>query len=230
MLTYSGGITVQYPSEGETGWAATFLEEFIKKVSDHDHTGSGDGVQLSTDAFGANAITDAKIRLTNNSSLRARNAANSADVNILKVDTNNALVIQGALANDTYLTFKNNAGTGTVNWAKCTAADKIQLANVDILLGGNITMGSVSADFARIYAKNITAGGTALGLEAPAGNGINFNVNNGDNALNIDSDSILDFVASMSNSALDPTSDAPADWVEIKIGGTTRFLPAYAAS
>lgn len=41
---------------------------------------------------------------------------------------------------------------------------------------------------------------------------------------------IVDFRGTMNNSALDPTSDAPSDWVEIKIGGTTYYLPAYAAS
>lgn len=40
----------------------------------------------------------------------------------------------------------------------------------------------------------------------------------------------LDFTLTMANSAKDPTTDAPADWVEVKIGGTTYYIPAYAAS
>lgn len=40
----------------------------------------------------------------------------------------------------------------------------------------------------------------------------------------------LDFVFAMGNSTKNPTTDAPVDWVEIKIAGTTRYLPAYAAS
>ena len=40
----------------------------------------------------------------------------------------------------------------------------------------------------------------------------------------------IDFVGSMDNSSKDPTSDAPADWVEVQIAGSTYFLPAYAAS
>lgn len=41
---------------------------------------------------------------------------------------------------------------------------------------------------------------------------------------------IADYRGTMGNSSLDPTTDAPADWVEIAIGGTTYYLPAYAAS
>lgn len=39
----------------------------------------------------------------------------------------------------------------------------------------------------------------------------------------------LDFIGTMGNSSKDPTTDAPADWVQIDIGGTTYYLPAYAA-
>ena len=46
----------------------------------------------------------------------------------------------------------------------------------------------------------------------------------------IDDEGIIDYKGTMANSALDPTSDAPADWLEIKIGGTAYFIPVYAAS
>lgn len=39
----------------------------------------------------------------------------------------------------------------------------------------------------------------------------------------------LDFTFGMGGSGKDPTSDAPDDWVEVKIGGSTFFLPAYTA-
>lgn len=46
---------------------------------------------------------------------------------------------------------------------------------------------------------------------------------------NINLASIVDFTATMGNSTKDPTSDAPADWVQVEIGGTTYYLPAYVA-
>lgn len=39
----------------------------------------------------------------------------------------------------------------------------------------------------------------------------------------------IDFAGAMGNSTKDPTVDAPVGWVEIKIAGTTRYIPAYAA-
>lgn len=41
---------------------------------------------------------------------------------------------------------------------------------------------------------------------------------------------VVDYKWTMANSSKDPTTDAPADWVQIKIGGTTYYVPAYAAS
>jgi hypothetical protein len=40
----------------------------------------------------------------------------------------------------------------------------------------------------------------------------------------------LDFLFTMGDSTKNPATDPPDDWVEIKIGGTTRYIPAYAAS
>lgn len=40
---------------------------------------------------------------------------------------------------------------------------------------------------------------------------------------------IVNFAGTMGNSTKDPTTDAPVDWIEVQIAGTTRYLPAYAA-
>jgi len=40
---------------------------------------------------------------------------------------------------------------------------------------------------------------------------------------------IIDFLGTMGNSTKDPTVDAPVDWVEVQIGGVTRYIPAYGA-
>jgi hypothetical protein len=40
---------------------------------------------------------------------------------------------------------------------------------------------------------------------------------------------IIDFKGTMGNSTKDPATQAPADWVQVKIAGTTYYLPAYAA-
>ena len=56
------------------------------------------------------------------------------------------------------------------------------------------------------------------------GNG-HLTVNPTGGELNLDG--IIDYTATMGDSSKDPTSDAPADWLEIKIGGVQRFLPCY---
>lgn len=47
--------------------------------------------QLSTKFIKDDAVTDAKFKLSNNAALRARNAANSADVNLFKLDASDVL-------------------------------------------------------------------------------------------------------------------------------------------
>jgi len=47
--------------------------------------------------------------------------------------------------------------------------------------------------------------------------------------MEVEASGEFDFQWAMGNSTKDPTADAPADWVEIKIGGSTYYLPAYAA-
>lgn len=87
----SSGLTVTVPSVGSRNWGTTFKNSFATPISAHDHTGGGKGLQISTNALATNAVTDAKIRLTNNGYLKARNAANSGDINIVKVNASDAI-------------------------------------------------------------------------------------------------------------------------------------------
>lgn len=112
-ITITRGLTIKVPTKGTTNWDETMRTDTFNKISEHDHTGSGNGVQLSTSSISANAITGAKIRLDNNEALRARNAANSADINLLKLDTNNELILQTTVGSanfqDDGLTILDNA-------------------------------------------------------------------------------------------------------------------------
>lgn len=46
-------------------------------------------------------------------------------------------------------------------------------------------------------------------------------------AFTITNDGLVNFTATMGNGTADPTADAPTDWVQIEIGGTTRYIPVY---
>lgn len=90
-ITLNSGLTLVLPSKGDTNWENSIRTQCFQKISEHDHTGGGKGVQIATNAFADDAINDAKFRLRNNQYLRARDAGNSADVNIIKVNTSDLL-------------------------------------------------------------------------------------------------------------------------------------------
>lgn len=90
MANYTSGLNFSWPDKGATNWDTT-VAAALAVISAHGHTGSGDGTQIATAAIAADAIIGTKIRLANNEALRARNAAGSADVNLLKLDASNVL-------------------------------------------------------------------------------------------------------------------------------------------
>lgn len=92
------GISVRIPSVGQRNWGTLFKDEFAKPISGHDHTGSGKGAQLPAGAFQSNSVTGDKIRLQNNQALRARNSINTADIDLLKLNTGNVLEFSPAVS------------------------------------------------------------------------------------------------------------------------------------
>lgn len=85
-LGASTELQIKVPTNGTTDWGDTLKTDTFQKIAEHDHSGSGKGKQLGTGSIVANAITGSKIRLNNNEYLKARDAANSADVNIIKLN------------------------------------------------------------------------------------------------------------------------------------------------
>jgi hypothetical protein len=95
MPTTTGGLNFTYPNEASTGWFSTIVAMY-NVLSAHDHSGAPNGSTIPTAGITADAVTGAKIRLDNDEYLRGRNNADSADINILKVATSDALVINPA--------------------------------------------------------------------------------------------------------------------------------------
>lgn len=92
---YTGGLSIGgFPTSGETGWAEA-LDDAMTRISAHDHSEVHQrGKQIPETGIADNAVTSSKIRLNNNVSLRARNAASSADIDLLALDSNNILEIE----------------------------------------------------------------------------------------------------------------------------------------
>lgn len=87
------GLDLTIPTAGTRNWATLIKNGAWIPLSQHGHTGSGDGNPIGSTGIAPNAITGAKIRLANDEWLRARNAANSGDINILKVDADDNVVL-----------------------------------------------------------------------------------------------------------------------------------------
>jgi hypothetical protein len=159
-------LTIKVPTIGSTDWADTMRTDTFLKIAQHQHTGSGDGAQLSTGSIGADAVTGAKIRLDNDEYLKARNAADTANINMLKVDTNNDLYVDAEISkllmkNNTYITARNQADSANVNLLKLDGGDdleispdisKLNLKNATYLTGRN------NADSADVNILRLTTG------------------------------------------------------------------------
>lgn len=84
---YTSGLNFTGPTKGDTNFDV-LMDALFELISAHGHHGTGDGDLITP---GANTITDTMIRLANNAALRARNAAGAADVDLLKLNTADAL-------------------------------------------------------------------------------------------------------------------------------------------
>ncbi len=98
QVTLSSGLTLTIPTAGTRNWATLLQTEAWQKISEHDHTGGGKGLQIQTAGIAANAINTSKLRLANNSYLRALNQAGNADVSLIKADTNDNIAFGAFVA------------------------------------------------------------------------------------------------------------------------------------
>lgn len=102
-------LTITIPSSGERDWATSIRDNCFQKISDHTHEGSGLGKKLR----GYLAIDQTEALLTNNVTLKARDNAGSATVDVLKVDANDELVLSTTIASadfqDDGLTVSDNS-------------------------------------------------------------------------------------------------------------------------
>jgi hypothetical protein len=83
--TYNGGISLTYPKTGERNWSSV-LDKLVQKISDHDHTGNGNGHKLGIQAMSNNMFDGDNFRLDSGQWLRSRNAANNGDVNLIRAN------------------------------------------------------------------------------------------------------------------------------------------------
>ena len=141
------------PEAGDTDWATSIRDDCFQKIVDHTHSGTGGaGVKLTgTTAITADTVDGTVVRLDNDQSLRGRNNADSANINILKVDTNDEINIQTVVSalkmkNDTYITARNNADSGDINIIKVNTSDTIDVAVATAITGTLSTTDNITID------------------------------------------------------------------------------------
>lgn len=171
--TISGGLTLVIPSIGDQNWGESFRDDFATPISEHQHTGGGDGLQLVTSSIADNAITGAKFRLTNNVGVRSRNAANSADVEIVKLNASDQVEFGSAsvtglrLANNSFLVGRNAADSANIDLIKVDASN-------NVTFGANANTATTRAALGLAIGTNVQAWDTDLdtiaGLSKTDGN------------------------------------------------------------
>jgi hypothetical protein len=123
-------IQVQLPAQGDTDWAINLRDLAFKVLAQHDHTGSGNGRQIDTNAIAINAVTGAKILLENNESLNSKDSSNS-EVALLKLSLTDKIEIEQDIdvlnmSNNTFITSTDQVGTGNVNIVKVDGGDDLE--------------------------------------------------------------------------------------------------------
>jgi hypothetical protein len=124
--------------------------------------------QIVTKFIQDNAVTGAKIRLANAEMLRARNAANTADVNILTVNTSNNVEFQAlpyALSSLAIPTAPKQFAT--IEYINNYIAGKGQAKNAvqylaDVNVSGTFTVGSSSAGATLVGASQLVVDGKSF--------------------------------------------------------------------
>lgn len=105
--TLALGLTLTIPTNGTRNWGTTMKNTTWTKVSEHDHTGSGNGTQIGTNALVDYSVTTSKlsknIGQTQQSTLTPAGTTQSVNFNagtIVPLDL-------GAASGDVTLSFSN---------------------------------------------------------------------------------------------------------------------------
>ena len=97
FLTITKGLTIKVPTRSTKNWDSTLVTELFNALSSHTHQGSGAGNQIAAAAIEANAVDDSKIRLRNGQWLRARNSADTGDIQLIRANSSDAVEVSATI-------------------------------------------------------------------------------------------------------------------------------------
>ena len=138
-------LQIKVPTNGTTDWGDTLKTDTFQKIAEHDHTGTGKGKQLGTGSLLANAVNGTRLRLSNDEYIRARDNADSVDINIVKVNTNDDVEFGTQIAvlkmkNDSYITARNFADNADIDIVKLDVSDNVILSLSQVNALASVTL------------------------------------------------------------------------------------------
>ena len=217
-------LVIKVPTIGSTDWADTMRTDTFLKIAQHDHTGSGSGAQLSTGSFGADSVTDTKIRLDNNGYLKSRNAADTDNINLVKINASDKIEFGAEvgvvlnIVNNVALQHRNAADAAYIATIKVNASDKIalgaDLANASMIgntyLTGRNNADSAYIDMIKVNTSDKLALGADLANASMIGNTYLTGRNNADSGyidmLKVGTDDKIAFGATILSATMDAAS------------------------
>lgn len=118
FILIQGGLTVKVPTKGTTDWDTEFLNEFATPISNHSHTGNGDGNQLGSGSIQDDSMDDRKLRLRTNEYFRSRNFSGAGDIDLIKSNADDVIELGAeakieGLISKTKLSLVNNQASAT---------------------------------------------------------------------------------------------------------------------
>lgn len=149
--TLSLGLTLTIPTSGTRNWASTLYSTTWTKISNHGHTGSGDGTKMVTASYTDLSVTTAKI------DTKAVTTGKIADNTIVKLNiSKNLALTQGA-------TLSPSGTTQTVSWNDGNW-QKLSLAAAS----GNVTVTLSNPIEGAVYKLFVIQGAAPLDVVWPA--------------------------------------------------------------
>lgn len=93
QLGTENDLQITIPVQLTTDWATSLRENCFVNIVEHDHSGGGRGRPLGGSALAIDSITGSRIRLASLEYLRSRNAANTGDIGLIRLNGDDEIEI-----------------------------------------------------------------------------------------------------------------------------------------
>lgn len=133
------GLTLTVPTSGTRNWGSQILVGAWNKISQHDHSGSGNGNQINTSGLADGSVTTPKIADANVTTVKILDSnvttAKIGDLNVTTAKIADLNVTTGKLADDCVTTAKLAPNFGLTQATTTTVVGNNQSISLDFANG-----------------------------------------------------------------------------------------------